>query len=92
MRDEFIIAQQPKSGRPGVDAPDEVALVEVDSKEREMTFLTNNLEWSPSSVAAPYKCRWDIEVFFKQIKQTLNWPTFWGTTPTPCAGRSGRHC
>jgi IS4 transposase len=48
-----------------------VALVEVDGEEREMTFLTNNLEWSPRSVADLYRCRWQIEVFFKQIKQTL---------------------
>ena len=35
-----------------------VALVEVDGKEVEMVFLTNNLEWSPSSVADLYRCRW----------------------------------
>jgi hypothetical protein len=43
-------------------------LVEVDGKEREMEFLTNNLCWSASSL---YRCRWQIEVFFKQIKQSL---------------------
>lgn len=55
-----------------------VALVEVDGQEREMTFLTNNLSWSPGSVAALYKCRWQIEVFFKQIKQTLQLADFLG--------------
>ncbi len=55
-----------------------VALVEIDGEEREMTFLTNNLEWSPTSVAALYKCRWQIEVFFKQIKQTLQLADFLG--------------
>jgi IS4 transposase len=48
------------------------ALVEVDGKEREMEFLTNNLQWSAASVAALYRCRWQIEVFFKQIKQSLH--------------------
>jgi len=33
--------------------------------------LTNHFEWSPSTVADLYRCRWEIEVFFKQIKQTL---------------------
>ena len=47
------------------------ALVEVEGKEREMEFLTNNLSWSASSVADLYRCRWQIEVFFKQIKQSL---------------------
>jgi hypothetical protein len=55
-----------------------VALVEVDGKEVEMVFLTNNLEWSPSSVADLYRCRWSIEVFFKQIKQTLQLSDFLG--------------
>jgi len=55
-----------------------VALVEVDGQEREMTFLTNNLEWSPRSVADLYRCRWQIEVFFKQLKQTLQLADFLG--------------
>ncbi len=40
-------------------------------KEVEMVFLTNNLEWSADSIVELYRCRWQIEVFFKQIKQTL---------------------
>ena len=55
-----------------------VALVEVDGEQREMVFLTNNLEWSPRSVADLYRCRWEIEVFFKQIKQTLQLADFLG--------------
>ena len=54
------------------------ALVEVDGKESEMEFLTNNLEWSAQSVADLYRSRWDIEVFFKQIKQTLKLADFLG--------------
>jgi len=56
------------------------ALVEVDGKEVEMEFLTNNLEWSAQSIADLYKCRWQIEVFFKQIKQTLQLADFLGTS------------
>ncbi len=55
-----------------------VALVEIDGEERELTFLTNNREWSPRSVADLYRCRWQIEVFFKQIKQTLQLADFLG--------------
>ncbi len=55
-----------------------VALVTLDGEEREMVFLTNNLEWSPRSVADLYRCRWQIEVFFKQIKQTLQLADFLG--------------
>jgi len=55
-----------------------VAIVEIEGEEREMTFLTNNLSWSPRSVADLYRCRWQIEVFFKQIKQTLQLADFLG--------------
>jgi hypothetical protein len=57
-----------------------VALVEVDGIEVEMVFLTNNLEWSAASVVELYRCRWQIEVFFKQIKQTLQLADFLGTS------------
>jgi Transposase DDE domain len=56
------------------------ALVEVDGKERELEFLTNNLQWSAASVADLYRCRWQIEVFFKQIKQSLQLCDFLGNS------------
>jgi len=57
-----------------------LALVEVDGQEREMEFLTNNLSWSAGSVADLYRCRWQIEVFFKQIKQSLQLCDFLGNS------------
>jgi hypothetical protein len=54
------------------------AIVEIDGKEREMTFFTNNMEWAASSICDLYKSRWNIEVFFKQIKQTLHIGDFLG--------------
>jgi hypothetical protein len=54
------------------------ALVEVDGKLLEMVFLTNHLEWAASSVAELYRHRWQIEVFFKQIKQNLQLADFLG--------------
>jgi len=56
------------------------ALVEVDGQEREMTFLTNNLQWAASTVADLYRARWQIEVFFKQLKQCFRLHGFLGTT------------
>ena len=56
------------------------AWVEVDGQERLMTFLSNQLTWSPATLAELYRCRWQIEVFFKQIKQTLQLADFLGTT------------
>ena len=54
------------------------AWVEVDGEWRAMVFITNNLAWSPRSVCDLYRRRWDIEVFFKQVKQTLKLGSFLG--------------
>jgi hypothetical protein len=54
------------------------AWVEVDGEPRVMVFITNNLEWSPRSVCDLYRRRWDIEVFFKQVKQSLKLSGFLG--------------
>lgn len=54
------------------------AWVEIDGEWRRMVFITNNLEWSPGTVCDLYKSRWDIEVFFKQVKQTLKLSNFLG--------------
>lgn len=54
------------------------AVVEVDGVKRAMTFITDNFDWAPRSIAELYKARWAIEVFFKQIKQTLQIADFLG--------------
>jgi hypothetical protein len=55
-----------------------VALVEVNGQDVEMVFMTNNMEWSAWTICELYRCRWDIEVFFKEIKQTLQLSDFLG--------------
>ena len=81
LRDDLIQLQTPASRQ---DYPVAlrriVALVEVDGKEVAMEFLTNNLQWSAQSIVELYRCRWQIEVFFKQIKQTLQLADFLGTS------------
>jgi len=54
------------------------AKVEVNGKEKVMTFITNNFEWAASSICDLYKARWGIEVFFKEIKQSLQLTDFLG--------------
>jgi IS4 transposase len=81
LRDELIRLKTPASRQ---DYPEllrrVIALVPVEGKDVEMEFLTNNLEWSAESIVELYRCRWQIEVFFKQIKQTLQLADFLGTT------------
>lgn len=54
------------------------AVVEVDGRDCKLVFLTNNFEWSASSVAELYRCRWQIEVLFRQLKQNLQLADFLG--------------
>jgi hypothetical protein len=54
------------------------AVVEVDGKDVEMAFVTNNFAWSPRTVAELYRARWAIETFFKELKQTLQLADFVG--------------
>lgn len=49
--------------------------------ERELIFLTNNLEIPALTVAMLYKARWRIELFFRWIKQHLRIKHFYGTSP-----------
>ena len=55
--------------------PEELRLVtaEVEIKGRmvQMTFITDNLEWSAFTICQLYQCRWGVEVFFKELKQPL---------------------
>lgn len=79
LRDDLIVLKENNSHDKYPDVLRLVrAIVEMDGKEREMEFLTNNMEWAPSSVADLYKSRWQIEVFFKEIKQTLQLCDFLG--------------
>lgn len=50
-------------------------------KDETLVFLTNHLKLGASTVAAIYKDRWQIELFFKALKQNLKIKTFVGTSP-----------
>jgi len=54
------------------------AIVDVDGQPKQMVFLTNNMKWAASSICDLYRSRWGIEVFFKEIKQTLQLADFMG--------------
>jgi len=48
--------------------------------QNELVFLTNNRSWTATTVARIYKERWNIESFFKMIKQNLKIKSFVGTS------------
>lgn len=51
-----------------------------EANEREIVLLSNHLEFGATTLAAIYKDRWEIELFFKVLKQNLKVKTFVGTS------------
>lgn len=51
-----------------------------EEKDKVLVFLTNNFKFAASTIAAIYKSRWQIELFFKWIKQNLKIKSFLGTS------------
>lgn len=64
------------------DYPEKLRRVKYYDQESDRTFvfLTNNMEVTSAQVALLYKNRWQIELFFKWIKQHLKIKSFWGTS------------
>ncbi len=51
-----------------------------DDKGKTLVFLTNNTELPARTIAELYRCRWQVELFFKWIKQHLRIKSFFGTS------------
>ena len=77
LRDQIIQITPTRKG-----SPMKLRLVTIwdKEKEEEITFLTNNLELGATTIAAIYKDRWQIEIFFKALKQNFRVKTFVGTS------------
>ena len=79
VRDQIICMTQQGAES---DTPPMMRRVEFyDEKEqRTLVFLTNHLKLAAATVAAVYKSRWQIELFFKALKQSCRVKTFVGTS------------
>jgi len=64
------------------DYPDHLRRIKFYDHEtqRHLVFLTNNFQIAALTIAQLYKCRWQIELFFKWIKQHLRIKAFYGTS------------
>ena len=78
LRDEVVILVSDKDS----EEPMRLRRIEVwlEDKKDTMVFITNQLKLAASTIAAIYKDRWQIELFFKAIKQSLRIKTFIGTS------------
>ncbi len=64
------------------DYPNKIRRVKYYDTETDKTFvfLTNNFSLPPLTIAQLYRCRWQVELFFKWIKQNLRIKSFYGTS------------
>jgi transposase len=77
--DQTIVLAGPKSSRLYPDPLRRVAFYDAE-RQRRLVFLTNNFELPALTIAQLYKCRWQVELFFKWIKQHLRIKAFYGTS------------
>jgi hypothetical protein len=79
LKDELIEFKDPKArGK----CPYPLRRIEAfdPNKKEVLVFLTNNLDLGATTIASIYKDRWQIELFFKALKQNLKVKTFVGTS------------
>lgn len=79
LKDEEIELTNPQSK---AKYPGRLRRVAVWDEENEQTIelITNNFVWAAQTIGDLYKSRWEIEVFFRDIKQLLHIKTFIGTS------------
>jgi len=82
LRDDIIRLTSPTAIKKGISAQ-KLRLVHVykEDENKVIEIITNQLDWTARTIADLYKKRWDIELFFKALKQNLQVKTFIGTNP-----------
>jgi hypothetical protein len=77
--DQTVILIATGSVKAYPDALRRIRYVDAETRKR-LTFLTNNFVLPALTIALIYKCRWQVELFFKWIKQHLRIKAFFGTS------------
>ena len=78
LKDEIIQLNSPKAKETGI-FEHQLRLVTVykEDENKVIQIICNNLDWKARTIADLYKKRWDIELFFKAMKQNLQIKKFW---------------
>ena len=81
LKDQIIRLNSDKAVEKGI-AKHDLRLVHLykEDENKVIAIITNQLDWQYNTIAGLYKKRWDIELFFKSLKQNLQVKTFWGTS------------
>jgi len=78
--DQTIVLNGPKTSKAYPAPLRRIAYCDPETKKR-FVFLTNNFQLPALTIAQIYKSRWQIELFFRWIKQHLRIKSFYGTSP-----------
>jgi hypothetical protein len=78
--DQTIVLRGPKTSKAYPESLRRIAYCDPETRKR-FVFLTNNFELPALTIAQIYKSRWQIELFFRWIKQHLRIKSFYGTSP-----------
>jgi hypothetical protein len=78
--DHTVILTAIESVKVYPDALRRVSYLDAETNKR-LKFLTNNFVLPALTIAQTYKCRWQVELFFRWIKQHLRIKSFFGTSP-----------
>jgi Transposase DDE domain/Domain of unknown function (DUF4372) len=78
--DQTIVLRGPKTSKLYSEHLRRVVYRHAETGKR-LVFLTNNFDLPALTIALLYKCRWQVELFFRWIKQHLRIKSFYGTSP-----------
>lgn len=80
VRRDAVVQLSSEKGKK--DYPEELRRIDYHDNEHDVdyTFMTNDFTSPAQEIADIYKARWQVELFFKWIKQNLKLNTFWGTS------------
>jgi transposase len=77
--DQTIVLAGPKTSRLYPDPLRRISFYDAEN-DRRFVFLANNFTLPALTIAKIYKCRWQVELFFRWIKQNLHIKSFYGTS------------
>jgi len=77
--DHTVVLTTIESAKAYPDSLRRVTYLDV-ANQRRLKFLTNNFQLPALMIAQIYKCRWQVELFFRWIKQHLRIKAFYGTS------------
>jgi len=89
--DHTVILSAFDSAKVYPDTLRRVNYLDVETR-KSFKFLTNNFTLPALTIAQIYKCRWQVELFFKWIKQHLRIKAFFGTSENAVKPKSGSRC